>query len=155
MPRKSNALAAAAPATLTRVFDETLRLNPGIQAYFQYLIAKNIRGFSSLFDGTGQACEKETIVWQTVACMAKSGLPYNSLKLAKDGGGGLVQNRTALQWLIDEQYVIVNTDETKIALTDKMVAKLYDYCPPQKGQPTVSFIAAAGGGDQPALLPGG
>jgi len=135
---------------VTDVFNESNVLQASVRNFLQRVIDHNPRGFFSLFEGTHRASECETIVEQAIRGMLKTGRTFNGLKLARDGGGGLVDNSGALSTLKAEGYVLTSPQGDKITITDKMIVKLTQYC--QFGKGTTSLLMSSS--EATPMLPG-
>lgn len=108
-------------------FDENAELLPGLKIFFEKLIEKNPDGFWN-FIQTRNACEQETMAWQTVRAIKNTGKTFSRLNLSPDNPG-LANNRAALNSLIEDGLVIVNADKTKVAPTTKLILKLMAHYP--------------------------
>lgn len=93
-----------------------------------------------LFEGTGNAAEKEAITWQTIVASAKNyeegnGI-YSLLDLAEDDGFTF-DNSGACNWMIEKGYLVTSqTDnETRVHLTAKLLLKVLEHASKQDALP--------------------
>ena len=93
--------------------------------FLEWLAQRKSSEFMSLFDGTGQAAEKEAMMYQTIRASVKNYHSTGQLssKVALHPSGRLNENSKAFNWLVSNNYLAVNGD--RCTLTHLSTAKLY------------------------------
>lgn len=98
---------------------------PSILGFLEWLCQRSPNEFISLFDGTRQAAEKETMMLQTIHAMVKNYHAEGQLSslVALHPDSSLAKNSTAFNWLVDNKYFAVDGD--RCTLTQLAIARLY------------------------------
>lgn len=108
-------------ATQSNIQNQT----PNILGFLEWLCQRSLNEFMSLFDGTRQAAEKEAMMFQTIHAMVKNYHADGQLssQVALHPDSSLAKNSTAFNWLVENNYFVVDGD--RCTITQRAVAKLY------------------------------
>lgn len=131
---------------LNKIFGENTTLNPDARVFMDSVL-KQHNDLGSLFEDTDNASEKETIVAKTMFNMVKENKPYGPFVGSKHYGAG-----EALSWMRKNEYIVLNPEEDKITLTNKMFSKLFAYTVEQSKGAGTSFLQQENGNQQNVLL---
>lgn len=113
--------------TLVKSQSVSIEAQPSnILGFLEWLASRSPNEYMSLFSGTGQSAEKETMMYRTIRAMVENyhadGRLSSKVALSPDHAG-LVDNSRAFKWLVDCQYFAVDGD--RCTLTQLAIAKLY------------------------------